>query len=225
MSDMISQIFRNKKVNFRKAAAYGFEKRGSLYFYKRELRDTNFYMTVSIEKNGMVAANVIDAELDEPYTLHLSDGASGSFVGGIRLQYEEMLTEISERCFEPNVFKEDMTKRIISFVREEFGDELEFLWQNASDNAIWRRADNKKWYAVLLTISRRKLGLDSDENAEIIDLRVRPDELEALIDNVKYYHGWHMNKKHWCTIILDGSVAYDEICQRIKESYSLAEKK
>ena len=31
-----------------------------------------------------------------------------------------------------------------------------------------------------------------------------------------------MNKKHWYTVILDGSVPFEEICRRIDESYGSA---
>ena len=43
-----------------------------------------------------------------------------------------------------------------------------------------------------------------------------------MIDKKRYFPGWHMNKKHWYTIILDGSVSTEEICSRIDESYRLA---
>lgn len=41
--------------------------------------------------------------------------------------------------------------------------------------------------------------------------------------NEQYYPGWHMNKKHWYTIILDGSVSLEQICRKIDESYLLSE--
>ncbi len=93
------------------------------------------------------------------------------------------------------------------------------------DNAIWRRKDTRKWYGALLTVSKRKLGLEDDDMVEIVDLRIPPEELEALIDGQRYYPGYHMNKKHWFTMCLDGSVPIKEICRRIDESYRLAEKK
>ena len=76
----------------------------------------------------------------------------------------------------------------------------------------------------LLTVSKRKLGINSDEVVEIIDLRIKPDEIENLIDNEKYYPGYHMNKKHWFTVILDGCVSIKDICSKIDESYRLAVK-
>lgn len=65
----------------------------------------------------------------------------------------------------------------------------------------------------------------SDEVVEIIDLRFMPEQMVELVDNERYFPGWHMNKKSWYTIILDGSVSTEEICARIDESYKLAKKK
>lgn len=122
------------------------------------------------------------------------------------------------------IWKSDCTKNVINYVHETYGDELEFLWPKSPGSAIWRRKDSGKWYAVLLAISKRKLGIDSDDIVEIIDLRMDPEILSYLIDNEMYYPGYHMNKKHWCTIILDGNVPLEEICARIDESYLLAKK-
>ena len=33
--------------------------------------------------------------------------------------------------------------------------------------------------------------------------------------------GYHMNKKHWNTVTLDGSIPHDEILSQIDDSYSL----
>ena len=73
-----------------------------------------------------------------------------------------------------------------------------------------------------MTVSKSKLGLDDDEKIEIVDLRIKTEETEKTVDNKKYFSGYHMNKKHWITICLDGSVSTDEIFERIEESYNLA---
>ncbi|MDE5604736.1 MAG: MmcQ/YjbR family DNA-binding protein [Eubacterium sp.] len=165
----------------------------------------------------------MDTGLNEPYTLHLASGAVGEFVGTIRAEYENILTDIADKCFEPDVFKTDIAKEIIAYVRNTYGDELEYLWKKFPDNAVVRRSDNKKWYAAILTVSRSKLGFESDEIVEVIDLRMKPEEVEK-IDKVKILPGYHMNKKHWITVVLDGSVSLDEIFTLIDESYVLAKK-
>lgn len=225
MTNAISVIFQNKKVDLNKLAAYGFEKQEEQYCYSKSLNETGLLLTVMISLEGEVSTQVIDPVLGEPYTLHLAQGAAGSFVGSVKAQYEEILTDIADKCFTPDVFQTDIAKRLIVHVRETYGDELEFLWKKFPDNAIWRCRDNQKWYGILLTVSKDKLGIPSDELVEIIDLRLAPEDLEALIDNKHYYPGYHMNKKHWYTMILDGSVSFEEICERIQISYLLAGKK
>ncbi len=74
-------------------------------------------------------------------------------------------------------------------MRDTYGDVLEFLWQRSPDNAIFRRKDNRKWYAAILTVSKAKLGFDNSTPVEIIDLRILPDDMEGLLDGINYLPG------------------------------------
>lgn len=71
-------------------------------------------------------------------------------------------------------------------------------------------------------ISKQKLGLDSAEKVDILNLRIQPDYLASVVDGVRFFPGYHMNKQHWYTICLDGSLPIEEIYQRINASYFLA---
>ena len=130
--------------------------------------------------------------------------------------------EVSEKHRSQSVFKSDQAQNIIQYLRDIYNDELEFLWPRFPNNAVFRRKDTGKWYGALLTLSGKKLGLDPDEIIEIIDLRARPEEIASLVDMRKYFPGYHMNKKNWYTVCLDGSVQTDEIFKRIDDSYRLA---
>ena len=171
-----------------------------------------------------VETTVIDLATEEPYTLFLADEASGSFVGAVRAEYESVLTDIAENCFDACVFKSEYSQLVIKYIAEKYGDKLEFLWEKFDDNAIWRRQDNKKWYGIILTVTKNKLGLPSDERVEALDLRADPDRIPEMVDGVKIFGGWHMNKKHWITVCLDGSMPLDDICRMIDISYNLAKK-
>lgn len=222
--DIIKSIFQRKAVVPEKLLSYGFEENTDMYSYHNILQDSGFEITVHITRRGEVLANIIDPAFNEPYTLHLVDDAVGSFVCGIRLEYEQILRDIAEKCFEPDVFKSVQAKKLIEYVRHKYGDEPEYLWTKFPDNAVWRRKDTRKWYGALLSVSTSKLGVVPGKMAEIIDLRIQPENMGMLIDQKVYFPGWHMNKKNWYTIILDGSVSFDELCQRIDESYKLAVK-
>ena len=67
-----------------------------------------------------------------------------------------------------------------------------------------------------------KLGLSGDKIMQALDLRCDPDELDKIADGKRYFRGYHMNKKRWLTVCLDGSVELEEIIARIDTSYELA---
>lgn len=48
--------------------------------------------------------------------------------------------------------------------------------------------------------------------------------MARIPDGERFFPGYHMNKKHWFTVLLDGSVPDDEICRLLDESYVLAAK-
>ena len=106
--------------------------------------------------------------------------------------------------------------------RKNFWKDLEFLWKKSPKNAILRKKSSNKWYAAILTISKRKIGLDSDKIIEVINLHNSEEEIKKLIDCKKYFPAYHMNKKYWCSICLDGTVELEEIYKLIDISYELA---
>ncbi len=220
--DLLKELFERKKAVHSALTAFGFVYENGSYVYEKTLSVSEFLLRIQVSDHDEVTAEIIDPSFNEPYTLHLDEANQGSFVGEVRKQYIDMLTKIAEQCFETDVFKSSQTKALIDYVRSRYGDEPEYLWEKFPDNAIWRRADNRKWYGVLLTVSKQKLGLASKEVVEIIDLRLQPEQMENLIDHQRYFPGWHMNKRSWYTMILDGSVSMEEIKRRIDESFELA---
>lgn len=93
--DIIKSIFNNKIVSGEKPKKCGFTKKRCIYSYSTLLSESGFTMTVNISEQGEISAVVIDPAFDEPYTLHLADGTSGSFVGGVKTEYERILTDIA----------------------------------------------------------------------------------------------------------------------------------
>lgn len=222
MNKIIESVFKYKAVNFEKLVGYGFEKEDGIFSYRTFFQNARMELTVHIDMNGQISTEVFDLDTQEPFTLFLVENAVGEFTGNIRAEYEKILTDIADKCFEKEVFKNEQTKAVIDYIRTAYGDELEFLWKKSPDNAVWRRKDSKKWYGILMTVSKRKLGTDSDEMVEIIDLRMTTENIEKTVDGRIYFKGYHMNKRHWITICLDGSAVLREIYVLIDESYRLA---
>ena len=219
---MFEDIFKYKKANFDKLLEYGFVEKNEKYFYQTNILNDMFNMQIEISKQEKVNAHLYDNNTKEEYVLHLINSSVGEFVGKVRNEFLNVLTDISNSCFFMQVFKSKQSKQILEFVKNKHGDELEFLWKNSPDVAILRRKDSKKWYAVMFVLSKKKLDGKSDEFVEIIDLRAQNNI--NLINNKNIFCGYHMNKKNWITICLDNTISSDLVLKYIEDSYDLAKK-
>ena len=121
-------------------------------------------------------------------------------------------------------FKSKITKIVIKYIKEQYGDNLEFLWEKYPSTAVFRRKDTKKWYCIFMPVSKDKFGFKSKEIAEVINLKAPSEEIIMIVDNKTIFPAYHMNKKHWISIILDGSLDIEEIYSRIDISYNLVGK-
>lgn len=215
-------ILENKKLNKEKLLKYGFLVEKGVFTYKTTIFENQFELTVTISKKNEIKTKLIEKATGELYTLHLAKDVTGNFVGQIKEEYKNILENIANSCFEKDIFKNKQTKEIVKYITEKYNDKLEYLWEKFPDNAIVRRKDNKKWYAVILTVNKQKLGFKEDVKTEILDLRA--DDTEDIVNEKTIFRGYHMNKKHWITIVLDESVSSEFIKERIDKSYKLAKK-
>ncbi|WP_335967494.1 MmcQ/YjbR family DNA-binding protein [Fusobacterium polymorphum] len=217
----INNFIKDKKIDFKKLEEFGFELIDNSYYYQTLLLKNQFKMSVKINLDNSIFTEIIDTETNEPYILYLIEKRSG-YSEKVYKEYSDILEKIKKKCFEDEIFKANYTKEVINYIKNKYGDELEFLWEKSPKNAVIRRKSSNKWYAVILTISKRKLNLNSDEIIEVINLHNITKEIEKFIDNKRYFPAYHMNKKHWRTICLDGTVELKEIYELIDISYELA---
>ena len=215
--------FANKRFNVAKTLRAGFHRDGKLFVRRDEIVN-DFTAEIIIDAGGSVTTKIFDAD-GELYTLHLVEGASGSFVGSVKAAHEKLLTEVAANCFDEQIYSSAQALKVVAHIRENFSDAPEFLWDKFPNFAVFRRADNRKWYAVIMVVPRNKLQLTGTDELEILNLRALPDELDALVDSEKYFRGWHMNKRHWLTLTLDDALADEEIFSRLEQSYRLAARK
>ena len=70
--------------------------------------------------------------------------------------------------------------------------------------------------------SRLKTFLTSfGEVIETLDLRAESQRISEIVDNEKIFQGYHMNKDHWITIILNNSLPNDALFALIDKSFDL----
>lgn len=111
-------------------------------------------------------------------------------------------------------------EEIFAFVKEEFNTYPEYLWLKYPDYAVLRN-DSGKWYAVIMNIPKSRLGIEESGNAEIINVKCDTMLIGSLLGEKGIFKGYHMNKKYWISILLDGTVCDDDIKRFISISRKL----
>lgn len=111
-------------------------------------------------------------------------------------------------------------EEIFEYVKNRYGTMPEYLWSSSPDSAVLRHK-NGKWYAVILKVERSRLGLDGDDAVEIMDVKCNPEIAAMIIQSRGFFPGYHMNKKHWITALLDGTVEEAKLLDFLDMSYDL----
>ena len=218
-------IFKRYSADFKSLVQYGFEHEDNCYICEKYFHDKNFKAVITITENGNVSGKVFDLENNDEFLPLRLKNSEGSFAGEIRAEYEKILVEIREKCFEEKYFVYTQSNRITSLIIKRYGNEPEFLWKTFPGCGVFRNPETKKWYAGILDVDRSKLQKDRKGFIEVIDLRLDSERAKEVSSKPNFYPGYHMNKKYWISVILDDSVADEKIMELIEESHKFSQKK
>lgn len=114
-----------------------------------------------------------------------------------------------------------LTKEAIyKYVKEQYGTEPEYLWKRDPNSAVLRHR-NRKWYAVFMCVAGNYLGLPEKGKVDIMNVKCDPEMVSLITQTYGLLPGYHMNKKHWISVLLDGSVGEARILDFLDMSYDL----
>lgn len=117
----------------------------------------------------------------------------------------------------------EIRDRVFAYAKKKYHAEPEYLWSGSPESAVLRNCNNQKWFAVVMKISRNKLGLQGKEAVWIGDFKCEPLMIGSFLQLAGYFPAYHMNKNHWITVLLDGSVEEEQILQLMDLSYCLVQ--
>ena len=112
-----------------------------------------------------------------------------------------------------------------NYIEETYVVEAERPWIKFPLHEVFRRKDNKKWFAVLMQIEKKKLGVNEEGSINIINLKCYPDLIGELRMENGFYPAYHMNKSLWISVSVDESVDIDKLKWLIDVSFELTESK
>ena len=96
-----------------------------------------------------------------------------------------------------------MTKeKLLEYCLDTYGTTPDHPFDDWLESAVLRHEDNQKWYAILMNVSRRKFGIDSDEIIPVINLKLPTEMFGSFGASDGVYPAYHMNKLHWISVLL-----------------------
>ncbi len=110
---------------------------------------------------------------------------------------------------------------VFDYVEREYGSFPEYLWENDVTSAVLRHGDNKKWYALIMNISKDRLGLADMHKADVLNVKCEPDAVGILHMTRGIFPAYHMNKRNWISILLDDSIDEALVLDLLDKSYEL----
>ena len=77
-----------------------------------------------------------------------------------------------------------MTKQaLLDLCRAVYATEADYPFENDFDTAVLRHSDTRKWYGIVMSVSRRKFGFDSDEMIDVVNLKLPTEMFGTLSDS------------------------------------------
>ena len=122
----------------------------------------------------------------------------------------------------------DVRTQVIGRIQSLYGVSPEYLWSSSPDSAVFRHTENGKWFGVLMRVSAEKLprlretGTGGTDFVKILNPKCEPELAAALAAGKRgIFPAYHMNKTHWISLCLNGSVSEEELDSLIELSFEL----
>lgn len=65
-----------------------------------------------------------------------------------------------------------MRKEVEKYIQKKYGSDPEHLWRSYPNYSVFRHADNRKWFAIIMDVDSGKIGSPGTERVDIIDVKI-----------------------------------------------------
>lgn len=110
---------------------------------------------------------------------------------------------------------------ILRYARDTYGSEPDNPFRDTPEAAVLRHEASRKWYGLIMRVSRRALRLSGEGEADILNVKADPMLILSLRRQEGFLPAYHMNKEQWVTLLLDGSVEMEKAAALLDMSHEL----
>ncbi|MDO5100460.1 MAG: MmcQ/YjbR family DNA-binding protein [Eubacteriales bacterium] len=231
IEELCEELFCDRRIDAARLQAGGFSFDSNAGSYQKEIPilEGEFILSLRItalsnKEQEITRAvpqwQVVEADSRQPYEMVRVSTAAGAYVSQVRAAVATILQEVAEAYFYLSRQRGGQSQLLWQWIGEELASEPAFLWEKHPQFAVFR-LENGKWFAISMEVEREKLGLAGSGRIAVINVKAKPEDIQNGITRNGFLPAYHMNKKHWISIILDGRLADEEIQTWIRTSYEL----
>ena len=93
-------------------------------------------------------------------------------------------------------------QQFLEYCADTYGTSPDYPFDEDFETAVLRHGDNRKWYAIVMRVSRRKFGFENDEVIDVVNLKLPTEMFGSFGASDGVYPAYHMNKLHWISVLL-----------------------
>ena len=179
----------------------------------------SFQVVSASKKQGLEIVALDD--VNERYTLFDIPTTSSSIAQALREEAEELVFQwMHPEQSDIEETRQKWSKWIIETIVPYCGNPFE-----KTEALGFMVEDKGKWYGLMMEVPLQKLGVASQANALVLNVKIHPEDKERLIATDGVFEAYHMNKKHWISIALNVCTDDALIKECIYTSYKCVVKK
>ena len=107
-----------------------------------------------------------------------------------------------------------------SFCHESYGTKPDYPFEKDFETAVFRHSENKKWFALSMTVPYVKFGIDKEGSVEVVNLKIPPEMFGSFSEAEGVYPAYHMNKAHWVSVLIE-SADFETVDFLLNASFSV----
>ncbi len=112
-----------------------------------------------------------------------------------------------------------------AYIEDHYGIKYDCPFEDDLDTWVFRHPDNRKWFALVMTIQKKRIIAGAEGYVDVVNLKCAPEIMDDLWHEAGIFPAYHMSKKHWLTLALDGSCADDTVRWVTGISFDLTRRK
>ena len=111
-------------------------------------------------------------------------------------------------------------QKVIKYIKDKYDINPSYLFADSPNTCVFKHLE-AKWFGIIMDIPYNRIGIDSKDIVYVLNVKVPKEDVPILHQKTGILPAYHMNKKYWISILLDGSIAIKSIEELIDISFAL----